>query len=98
MTNAIIGHSTQFKIEDSPGAGTYTKIAEVSSINGPSFSMDTVDATNMDSTNRWREFIAGLKDGGEVSFDVNWDPAAATHSITTGLLQDFNSSSAAASP
>jgi len=93
MTDAIIGHGTEMKMEDTPSSGTYTKIAEVQSINGLSLSMDTVDVTNMDSTNQWREYIAGLRDAGEVTFDVNWNMTAATHGISTGLLRDFNASS-----
>jgi predicted secreted protein len=93
MTSAIIGHGTALKLEDSPGAGTYTTIAEVQSINGLNLSLDSIDVTNMDSSNQWREFIAGLRDAGEISFDINWFMTGATHGVSAGLLQDFNSSS-----
>lgn len=59
--------------------GTYEDIAEVLSINGPSYSMDVIDVTHLQSTGSFREFIAGLRDAGEVSFDVNFDPDATTH-------------------
>ncbi|ACT00221.1 phage tail tube protein [Paenibacillus sp. JDR-2] len=41
-------------------------VAELTSISGPELSADTIDVTTLDS-NGWREFLQGLKDGGEVS-------------------------------
>ncbi len=41
----------------------------------------------MPSTERWRTFIGGLKDGGEASFDINFDPSEAS---TTSFLSDIN--------
>jgi predicted secreted protein len=92
MTDAIIGHGTAMQLEDSPGAGTYTTIAEVLAINGLSLGADTVEVTNMDSTNKFREYIGGLRDGGEVSFDINWIIGNSTHDVTTGVAQDWNDS------
>lgn len=51
-----------------------TTIAQVRDITGPGLSLDTIDVTTHDSTDAWREFIAGLKDGGEVSLDIVFDP------------------------
>lgn len=52
----------------------YTAVGSVLSISGPSLERETYDVTAHDSTDGWREFIGGLKDGGEVEFDVNYDP------------------------
>ena len=49
-------------------------IGEVLSISGPSQSVDTIDATSHDSADAYREFIAGLRDGGEVSVEGNFIP------------------------
>ncbi len=54
-----------------------TTIAEVTSISGPSLSADSIDVTTMDTTTRYREFIQGLLDGGEVSFDLMFYPGDA---------------------
>lgn len=47
-------------------------IAEVISISGPGESVDSLDVTSHDSTDEFKEFIAGLRDGGEVSFEANF--------------------------
>ena len=90
MTDAILGINTALKLGDG-GTPTeiFTRIAEVKSITGPSLAGDTVDVTNMDSVNAFREFIAGLRDGGEITFDINYLFANATHGSITGILQDW---------
>lgn len=52
----------------------FTAIGSVTNVGGPGLARDTYDVTAHDSPNRWREFIGGLKDGGEVSLDINYDP------------------------
>ena len=67
------------------------EIAEVTNIGGPKLARDTLEVTHHKSTGMWREFIKGLKDGGEVSLDLNFLPFHATHNAsTTGLLADFS--------
>lgn len=72
-TNADIGHGSQFSIYN---GATYDAVAEVTSISSASFSQDAIDATNMDSTDGYREFIGGLRDAGEVSITINYIPSA----------------------
>jgi hypothetical protein len=75
MTDASIGYGSKFKVwnEDlSPAA--YEELAEVVSITPPSDTIDMIDATHMQSPNRYREFIQGLIDGGECSLEINWMP------------------------
>jgi hypothetical protein len=57
---------------DSPE--TYIDVLGIKSISGPQISRDTHDTTTMLSPSGWREFIGGLKDGGEVTFEANWLP------------------------
>ena len=85
MTSAVLAQGTLMKIGD--GAGNYTTIAEVKNLAGPALSQAAVDVTNHDSANQFREYIAGLRDGGKVTFDVNWIPSNATQGFTTGLLK-----------
>lgn len=47
-------------------------IAELTSISGPSESMSPIDITNHDSPDAFREFVAGILDGGEVSIEGNF--------------------------
>lgn len=63
-----------------------TTVAGVTNIGGPGLTLETIDVTNHSSTNAWREFVGGLKDGGEVSLDIVFDPAAATHRNASGGL------------
>ena len=77
---------TLFQIDD---GGTYTTVAYVQNISGPSFSMDTVETSNHSSTSGWRTFVPGLIDGGEVTLDLLFDPSAATQMNSTGLLSEL---------
>lgn len=47
---------------------------ELQDINVGGTSVDMVDITEQASTDEWREFKAGLKDGGEVTLTVSYDP------------------------
>ena len=47
------------------GTPTYVAIGEVVDISGPNASADTLEATAHGDA--WREYVPGLKDGGEVS-------------------------------
>lgn len=61
-------------------------IAAVRSISGPGLSLDTEDVTTHDSTEAWEEVVATILRTGEVALEIVYDPAAATHSATAGLL------------
>jgi len=50
-------------------------IAELTSINGLELSADTVEKTVLDSPDNYREFIQGLRDGGEVSASGYFNPS-----------------------
>lgn len=65
---------------------TFEVVANVTDISGPSRSREAIEVTAHDSPDKYREFIKGLKDGGEVEITLNYDPAAATH---TSLDADF---------
>lgn len=76
---------TQF-LRDTTGAGAFSVIANVTDISGPSRSRESIEVTAHDSPDKYREFIKGLKDGGEVEITLNYDPGAASH---TALDADF---------
>lgn len=73
---------------DMASSATYTAIANVTSINGPGISRNVYDVTAHDSTDSYMEFIGGLKDGGEISFDLNWDPTESTNADLFSDLDD----------
>lgn len=47
-------------------------VAKINSISGPSMSRDTIDTTTLGSTGGFREFITGLRDGGSLTFGMNF--------------------------
>lgn len=69
---------TQFK-RDTTGSGSFAAIANVSDISGPDRSREAIEVTAHDSPDKYREFIKGLKDGGEVSITINYDPTDTSH-------------------
>jgi predicted secreted protein len=50
----------------------FVALGELNDIQPPSPTKETVDTTHMGSTGGYREFISGLKDGGEVTFQINF--------------------------
>lgn len=86
-TNARIGHGVLLKIEDDSSPQNLVTIAEITAINGFEITRDWADATHSQSPEKWREFIAGLKDAGEFSAELNFVPGATG---TTLLLAQFD--------
>ena len=74
-TEAMIGYGSKFAIQAS-GDLDYVELAEVYDITPPSDSVDVIDATHMQSPNATREFIIGLNDPGECSFEMNFIPGS----------------------
>lgn len=85
-TQAMIGHGSIFSIQNDNSPQTYDAMGEITGIKPPKLSQDAVDATHNQSTGKFREFIPGLRDGGEVSFDFNFIPGGTTK---TKLLAAF---------
>jgi predicted secreted protein len=67
-------------------------IAEIRTIGGPSLKADTIDVTSHDSTSTFKEFIAGLRDGGEISIDGIFIPGDTDGQIA--MVTDFASGTA----
>jgi hypothetical protein len=77
MTDAAIGYGSTFELGDgAEPEEAFTEIAEVFDITPPNESTDTIDATHMKSPGANREFIFGLTDPGEVSFEMNFLPGS----------------------
>lgn len=76
-TAASIGYGSFFHISRDNEA-TWIELAEVMEITPPNDTVDEVDATHMQSPNRTREFIPGLIDPGEASFEQNFVPGSAS--------------------
>jgi predicted secreted protein len=66
---------------------TFSAIAEINKIGGPTMSRDTIDVTSLDSTGGYREFIGGFRDGGTVNLSMNFAIAG-----YNDMKDDFESS------
>lgn len=87
MTSGISAFGTKLKRGGTAG----TAIAEVTEISGPGMSSDPIELTSHDSTSGWREFVGGLKDGGELKLKINYLPANTTQKFAAGgLLYDLD--------
>lgn len=67
---------TAFQIEDTVTPGTFISVAHVTNVTAPAIERETLDVTAHDSANGYMEFLGGLKNGGEVSIELNYDPTA----------------------
>lgn len=81
----IDGFGAALKRGDGADPEVFTAIGNTTNIEGPGIERETIDVTAHDSTDAWREFLGGLKDGGEVSVDLNYDP-----SKHDALVADFD--------
>lgn len=77
-SEAILGYLCLFEVESAAGSGAFVELAEVTTLTPPSDTIDSVEVTHMQSPDKTREFIPGLKDPGEVSMDLNWIPGSDT--------------------
>ncbi|WP_430261920.1 phage tail tube protein [Neorhizobium sp. DAR64862/K0K3] len=87
MTEARIGYGTQYEIWNATlPVPAFVFVAEVTSVTPGAASADRIDATHMMSPGRRREYIAGLIDNGEASFEINWVPGSTTDELLRSLM------------
>lgn len=79
---------------DGASPENFVAVMGVKSMTGPSISRATHDTTDMQSPSGWREFIGGLNDGGEVTFEANLLPRNDTQNQEDGgFMAEFDKSS-----
>ena len=79
-TTGLHGHGTTLAIGGSA-------VGQIISISGPNMTRDSIEITNMGSTNKWREFIPGMLDAGECTVDVVYDGTAVATFLAAQLTQ-----------
>lgn len=69
--------------------GTYTTFAAVKDIKGPSAKAAQIETSSRDS--QFRKYVAGMRDGGEVDFEIVFDPDLASHdpTLATSVYKDW---------
>jgi predicted secreted protein len=83
MTNAVSSVGALLK----KYTGTaWVSVGEVINISGPTMSRETIDVTSLASTSGYREFIAGFRDPGTLTFTMNF-----TRSDYDAMKADFES-------
>lgn len=85
-SEAMIGYGSVFEIVNENSPNQYTALAEVFNITPPSSVLDQIDVTHMQSPDRRREFISGLIDSGECSFEMNFIPGSTSDDRLWELL------------
>ena len=85
MSDAISGVGTIIQ-KWSISSSVWSAIAEVTNISGPGMTRDLIEVTSLDSTDGYREFIAGFRDGGNVVLSMNYTRAGLDE-----FLADFES-------
>lgn len=88
---AVPAYGVLLKRGDGAVSETFSIVPEVKDFGGPKQKMDTLDVTSHSPggaapTSYFREYMATLGEGGEVSFKMNWVPKNAVH---LGLATDF---------
>ena len=71
---------------NTPGKGTTlsvggTNITQLVNVTAPQMENPEIDTTVLSDT--WRNFIASIPDGGELTFTVNYDASTAVHGTLT---------------
>lgn len=67
----------------------FTTIGQVSNIDGPSLDSEALETTDH-ASGGYKEFIQGLKEAGEITLDIDFDPNLATHKDAAGgLINDW---------
>lgn len=70
MSDGIHGYGASLSIGG-------TDVGNIISISGPDQARDSIDISTMDSSNKFREFIPGMLDSGEITVELNYDGTAA---------------------
>ena len=87
---AISSFGTILKMGDGAGTEVFATVAEVSDISGPSSNMATAEVTSQSSANGYSEHIGTILHGGEVTFDIFYNPVGTTHAGSVGLIAKMN--------
>lgn len=74
-SNAISGMGVKFYRWKTTAPIGWVAIAEISAIDGPSKTRETIEVTALDSVGGYREYIPSLREGGTISLTMNYTRA-----------------------
>lgn len=84
------GAGVLFQVDLVASPVSWVTIANVTSINPTGIAVDEIDFTHLQSSNEYREFRPGFKDGGTINIDFHFNITEVTHYGTVGLIGLFN--------
>lgn len=92
MSGARIGWDAEFWLDNS--SGTLTQIAEVTAVTPPNPTTDQIEVTHFQSPHRRREYVAGLIEDGEGTFEMNLVPGSASdillrEALNSGTVREY---------
>lgn len=82
-------HGIALKMGDGAGTEVFTTIGQVRRITPPSGRRGFTPVATHDMTTAMKKIGDALRDEGQISFEIDFDPALATHDFTTGLAKKF---------
>lgn len=85
-SGALLGYGSRMLLESLDSPNQFYDLGEVFNITPPSATADQIDVTHMQSPDRRREFISGLIDGGECSFEMNYIPGSDADESLNAIL------------
>jgi predicted secreted protein len=83
MADVKIGWGAKFSLHNGT---TLTELAEITAISLPNSQVEDVDVTHFQSPNRRREYVGGLIDDGEGTFEMNLNPGSTTDALIRAAL------------
>ena len=90
MSEAFWARGSILQMGDGAVSEAFASIAEITKLTPIALKRDSVDVSSHQSPDGYKEFIAGMRDAGEVDCEANWLPTNATQNNTTGLLASFH--------
>lgn len=78
MAGETIGWGTEFHLHNGTAL---TELVGVFNVGIPEGSTEEVEVTHYKSANKFREFIAGLRERGEFTVEMNYVPGSATDTL-----------------
>lgn len=92
-SDAHTGFGALLQKSDGQSPPNFVTLLGVKSITGPGITRETHETTTQDQDSNFKQFIGGLVDGGEISFDANFLPRDVSQGQDTGFLSEFDKTS-----
>lgn len=80
-SQAMTGLGIKIEMKTTPTGTTYTEIGEPFEITPPEQMDDEIEVTHFQSPDGVKEYIGGLTDPGECTFNINYVPGGATETL-----------------